>query len=260
MTSLATAAFVLARVVGALLLRETRTRFGVNRLGYLWALAEPTLHVAIFIVIFRALDRASPIGTDTALFLATGVIPWLLFNHITDRTMKAIEANRALLAYPQVTPVDLVLSRMLLETATLLLVLILFGLTSFLTHGPYVIDNPLTVLGAFLCLAAFATGLGLLGGAIAGVLPSFAPAFAMIRRPLYFVSGVFFLADRLPPFAREWLSFNPILHYVEWLRSAFFDDFESRFADPPFAIATALSALCLGLAAERLVRPTVKLA
>jgi capsular polysaccharide transport system permease protein len=260
MTGSTAAPLVAARVVGALLLREIRTRFGVNRLGYLWALVEPILHVSIFVVIFSLLERSSPIGKDTALFLATGVLPWLLFDHVADRTLKATDANRALLSYPQVTPIDLVAARVLLEIATLLLVFVLFGLGCFLMREPFTIDSPLAVLAAFLCLGLFAAGMGLIAAAITAVFPSFAPSFGMAKRLLYFVSGIFFIPDRLPPVARDVLQFNPILHCIEWLRSAFFVGFESHFADPSFAVAAALTALCLGLAAERAVRPTVKLA
>ena len=33
------------RVIQALIIRETRTRFGEARLGYGWALLEPVLHI-----------------------------------------------------------------------------------------------------------------------------------------------------------------------------------------------------------------------
>jgi capsular polysaccharide transport system permease protein len=260
MTRSTVAPLLIGRVVTAILLREMRTRFGSNRLGYLWALAEPFLHLSMFIILFELLGRAAPVGTDIALFLATGVFPWLLFDHVADRTMKAIEANRALLTYPQVTPVDLVLARVLLETVTLLLVFILFGVGCFLMRGPFAIDSPLAVLAAFLCLSVLGTGVGLIAAAITVVIPTFAPSFAMAKRLFYFVSGVFFIAERLPPAARDWLQFNPILHCIEWLRSAFFVGFESHFASPSFAVAVASAAFLIGLAAERAVRPMVKLA
>lgn len=40
------------RVVHALIIRETRTRFGESRLGYGWALLEPILHIALLSVAF----------------------------------------------------------------------------------------------------------------------------------------------------------------------------------------------------------------
>jgi hypothetical protein len=36
-----------SRMIGALLLREARTRFGRSSLGYLWAVIEPVSHVAV---------------------------------------------------------------------------------------------------------------------------------------------------------------------------------------------------------------------
>ena len=42
------------QVVHALLLRETKTRFGANQLGYLWALIEPSLVIAMFAIVYGA--------------------------------------------------------------------------------------------------------------------------------------------------------------------------------------------------------------
>ena len=41
------------RVLIALMLREARTRYGRQRAGYLWALVEPMLHIALFYFVFR---------------------------------------------------------------------------------------------------------------------------------------------------------------------------------------------------------------
>ena len=44
------------RVIHALIIRETRTRFGDSRLGYGWALIEPILHIALLVGDVRAAD------------------------------------------------------------------------------------------------------------------------------------------------------------------------------------------------------------
>lgn len=41
------------RVIGALIIRETRTRFADAKLGYGWALLEPILHITLLSVMFR---------------------------------------------------------------------------------------------------------------------------------------------------------------------------------------------------------------
>lgn len=252
------AGLVMGRVIGAVVLRETRTRFGISRLGYLWALFEPMMHTAALVAVFTALGRGAPVGDNLTLFLVTGVTPWLLFNHVCDRSMQAVNANRALLTYPHVMPLDLIVARVILESATMLVVFALLCAGCALAFGGYAIERPLAVFAALASLAIIGAGLGMLFSAATLVCPTLERLLPTIRRPLFFVSGIFFVADRLPPQAREWLAYNPLLHAIEWLRSAFFVDFESGFSAPLFPVAFGCCALCLGLAAERLTRGRIK--
>ena len=48
-------------VIRAIILRETRVRFGRKRLGYLWALLEPMLHILALSGIFILFNRVSPV-------------------------------------------------------------------------------------------------------------------------------------------------------------------------------------------------------
>jgi tetratricopeptide (TPR) repeat protein len=63
------------RVVHALVIRETRTRFGDSRLGYGWALIEPILHILLLSTVFSLLMHgAPPIGTHFFVFYYTGLV------------------------------------------------------------------------------------------------------------------------------------------------------------------------------------------
>lgn len=260
MTGSAPAALVMWRVVVAVLLREIQSRFGSNRLGYLWAVFEPVMHTAALVALFTALGRGAPVGGSLPIFLVSGVAPWLLFNHVLDRTMHAVDGNRALLTYPHVMPVDLIVARVALESATMLVVFAVLCAGCYLAFGPFVVERPLEVLAALASLTLIGAGLGLVFAAVVNVFPTFERLLPTIRRPLFFVSGIFFLAERLPPQAREWLRFNPLLHAIEWLRSALFADFDSTFAAPTVPVAFGVCAVVVGLGAERLTRFRVRLA
>ena len=69
---------VMANVVLALMYRELRTRFGQFHLGYFWALAEPLALVIVLSIIFGVRSVTAPGGVDFPVFLATGIIPWLV--------------------------------------------------------------------------------------------------------------------------------------------------------------------------------------
>jgi capsular polysaccharide transport system permease protein len=249
---------VQARVILAVILREMRTRFGRTKLGYLWALAEPVIHIGTMLAIFAALRRSSPIGGDLPLFFTTGIIPWLLFSNTAGRVTNAVDANRALLSYPQVTPLDLMMARAVLEAATILIIFILL-LGGLAVAGSVIqLDGFLDILAAFVCTMAFGTGLGMINAAVMLLLPSYDRVFSPIMRLLYFVSGVFFTADTLPHSIRDWLLLNPVLHQIEWVRSGFFEGFDSQHLDRGYALFCAAALLFIGLAAERVARPRVE--
>lgn len=242
------AASTQGRVIHALIMREMKSRFGRQKLGYLWAVFEPAAFVASFALIFSYSQRAAPSGMPVVAFMITGFAPFILFRSLMTQSMGAIENNRVLLTFPQVTLLDLVLARAILETATMTLVFVLLLVVAELLGFEIRIDDPLGVLLMLACLALTGFGLGATLAAIAPFVRSLQQIVSIFAgRPLFFVSGLFFTAEMLPNAFREILLFNPILHMIEGLRSAFFHQFDSSHVSMEFALGTALTAACFGL-------------
>jgi capsular polysaccharide transport system permease protein len=245
-----------SRVIHALILRETRTRFGRSKLGYLWALFEPISYIVVMIVIFGTISRSSPIGGEDnlPLFFMTGLIPWFMFMHVATKTMYAIDSNKALLAYPQVTPFDVLISRAILEMITLIIVLVI--VTTILANLGYShrIDSYLGLFASLGAIWMLATGVGFLNATIKLYLPSYDQTYNAIQRPFFFISGIFFLPETMPKELQGLLYYNPILHGVEWFRSAFFNNYESAFVDKSYLLAAGLVILTIGLSAQRTSR------
>jgi len=242
---------VQGRVISALTLRETRARYGDSKLGFFWALFEPFAHIIVFIGIFSAMGRAIPLGDSMGIFILTGIIPWLLYSNIVGNVMIGLNANKALLGYPQVMPLDIVISRVILDAITLLLVLIIFlGVFHYLGYKIR-IDSFLQICEAYGLIILLGTGVGLINAAIIPKLPSYKSIFRAFNRPLYFISGVFFTADFLAPEVYEIIDFNPLLHLIEWFRSGFYPSFQSDLYDPEYAVTVCVSVFFIGLFVER---------
>lgn len=79
--------------VEALFLREIRTRFGKFRLGYLWAILEPSAHLLILLGIFGYIMHRTMPDISFPVFLLNGLIPFFIFSSISKRSVSAIEAN-----------------------------------------------------------------------------------------------------------------------------------------------------------------------
>jgi capsular polysaccharide transport system permease protein len=249
---------VQSEVVYAILLRETRTRFGANKLGYLWALLQPTAMIFTFYVLFTVVGREAAPGMAPFAFLATGIVPYLLFASSASRVAEAINGNKALLFYPHVQPLDLVIARSLLEAVTYAGVfIVLMGL-----HGVYQqelqIHSSLLIVVGFVLASLFGTTLGLVFCGLGQLSNAVDKARGPIMRPFFWVSGLFFTANSLPDAAREIVLFNPVLHAVELVRDGWFPAYEAVHASPAYVLAWSLGLAFAGLSLERVVRRRIE--
>src|SRR5690348_5489883 len=71
------------RVIAALVRRESRVHFGATRIGYLWAIIEPTLHLCVYALLFTyVLRRHSPLGGNLNVFMLSGLMMYFLFSKL----------------------------------------------------------------------------------------------------------------------------------------------------------------------------------
>jgi len=245
------AARVQKRVIFALMMREIRSRYGNRKLGFFWALFEPFAHIIVFIGLFTALGRAAPVGESIFVFLLTGIVPWLLYNNIVNSIMAGQTSNKALMGYPQVMPMDISISRIIIESSTKLIVFLLFLSAAFYLGIVFRINDFLQMIAPVGLIILLATGIGLINAAIIPRYPSYRNIYSALSRPLYFVSGIFFTASFLSPELYEILYYNPLLHLIEWFRVGFYPSFEGSKFDQTFAISVCIGIFTLGLISER---------
>lgn len=253
---------VQVRVWNALILRETKARYGRHKLGFFWMFIEPLFFIALFLTFKLLIRSPTSGGMSDIYFILTGITPFLLFRHTMSHLSNAIANSRNLLAFPQVTTFDVMFSTALLEFASVILVFAgLIAGFSMTVETPR-IENPLLVLYGTLLLGITGTGVGMIFASLIPIWPSIKnitnPLFG---RPLFFTSGIFFTADMLPAAAREVVLWNPLLHMVEIIRSAFFIEFESQYIDWHYANLFAAGIFLVGLMMHAALRDqAIKLA
>jgi capsular polysaccharide transport system permease protein len=242
------------RVVGALMLRDVRARFGRSQLGYLWALAEPLSYVIFMAALFSAMGRHPPFGNDHALFFASGILPFTVFATLSRSLSGALEANQALLTYPIVKPVDTLIARGVLEFATSIVVMILMFAGIAVIND---IDPPAhleTITIAILGLALIGFGLGMTNAAIEQVFPTWREIYGVVSRPLMLICAVFFTLESLPASARDMLAYIPMTHGIELFRSGYYSGYRSSVLDVGYLYEVGLTLCLVGFAAERASR------
>jgi len=242
------------QVIHALILRETRTRYGKHRLGYLWAIFEPLTFIGMISGLFYLLDRRLPFGMDPLGFLTTGMLPYLLFAKSTTQAVNAVNANSGLLYFPQVKPLDLVSARVVLEFATTAVVFCVIMGGNSLHEGTLQIDDPLRLMAGFVLASALGSSVGLMFCGLCTIYPVIHQIHGPLLRPLFWISGIWFAAEELPTPVLDILSYNPVLHVVELVRSGWFPEYRGMYADPLYVADFILVFLFLGLTLERVAR------
>jgi capsular polysaccharide transport system permease protein len=246
-------------VVYALILRETRTRFGTHRLGYIWALAEPVVFIATFAAMYLVIGRLVPWGLDVIPFLTTGFVPFGLFRESANRSLSAIGANRGLLFYPQVRPLDLVLARVILEFATqvVVFVLIMSALCVYNWATPKI--DLLKLLVGLLLSFGLGASLGLIMCGLSVFSPTVERLLGPLLRPVFWASGLFYAPSMLPPSARDLLLYNPMVHAIELVRVGWFENYAPAEVNVTYPLAWISVLLATGLGLERIARRRVQL-
>jgi capsular polysaccharide transport system permease protein len=243
------------RVVHALILRETRTRFGDSRLGYGWALLEPALHILMLSLVFAVMMHGRPpIGEQFFMFYYTGVIPYHLFVHTSSSMTYAITSNGSLLQLPLVSTFDVLMARGLLELLTDTLVALIL-LTAFGAIGLGALPQDFGgIAAALLAVWLLGCGCGFVNAVVNGFTKSWDKIWAQLTRLLYFCSGIFYVPGMMPDWIRDILVWNPVLHAVDWFRASFFQEYEPHWLDRCYLSIAAVVALLAGLGLERGLR------
>ena len=103
------------RVILALILREIHTRYGRENIGFLWVIGEPILCCAGVSVLWTIIRPAHEHGLPVTAIVVTGYVPLTMWRHCVSRAVKAFESNGSLLFHRQVSPLDIITSRCILE-------------------------------------------------------------------------------------------------------------------------------------------------
>lgn len=239
--------FASLRAISALILREMSTSYGRSPGGYIWAILEPAAAIALLTAIFSIGFRAPPIGQDFAIFYATGMLPFLAFNHISSVVASAINFSKTLLAYPSVTYLDAILGRFILHLLTHLLVfLIIMGGLIWSFEAPVVLDL-VTIIWAFALTASLGIGIGTLNCFLASMYPLWQRMWSVVTRPLFLVSGIIFMLEIVPQPYRDYLWYNPVIHVVSLMRAGFFAGYDAPWVSPLFVMLVSALSFVFGL-------------
>lgn len=252
------------RVIGALILREVLTRYGRKNIGFLWLFIEPVLFTLGIVIVRNLILGHSPLaltgnthffgGMSFAGFLLTGYSGFILFRNICNRISSTAASNRGLLYHRNIRILDLIFSRFILElaavSASLLLLTLLFNEFGLMTLPESILD----VIFAWLLLAWFCFGFGLIVGYMMEASSFFDRIWPIILIVSLPFSGVIFMLSWLPSSAQEFLSWFPLVNALEYLREAYFGTSIKAMYSISYLVSINLVLTFVGLSLSRKIR------
>lgn len=234
-------------VVSALFLREVQTRFGTKKLGYFWALFDAMLMVLVFGALKSMVARSAMPGIDFPVFLAGGFLAFFLFKNIVSRSMNAFEANEALFSYSQVRPIDTIFARILLEVLVSAMATSVFLFIGLYFDFEMKVQDFNMVILAVSWFVLFAFGIGLLSAVLGSFYENFKKIVNVLMTPLFFISGLMYTVESLPPLLRELILYNPLIHFIEMLHGYYFSALDTSYVDYAYMFYWTFIPLFAGL-------------
>lgn len=239
------------RVIWALFLREILTRYGRHNIGFLWLFVEPMLFTLGVTALWTATKSVHGSNLPIVAFALTGYSSVLLWRNMPARTIGAITPNLSLLYHRNVRPIDIYLSRLLLEAAGATVSFTTLGLLFRALGMIELPENVLQVIAGWLMLAWFGFSLALLLGALSEKSEIVEKLWHPASYLLFPLSGAAFMVDVLPPEGREVVLFLPMVHGVEFLREGFFGSAFVAHYDLGYMALVNLALTFFGLLQER---------
>ncbi|WP_340110456.1 ABC transporter permease [Pikeienuella sp. HZG-20] len=238
--------FVNIRVIIALMMREMSTRYGRSAGGYIWAILEPVGAILILSIVFSAAIRTPSIGTSFPLFFATGYLPFQFYSELSAFSAAAITMNKSLLTYPRVTPIDAILARFFLQFFTISTSSIIIFSGIVVVEDIHTIYDYVALLKAVGYASLLGLGVGTTNTVIFAFVPTYRNVWKIVTRPMFLISGVFFLYEDMPRTVQDILWYNPVLHVVGLMRRGFYPTYHATYVSEFYVGGLGILFLTIG--------------
>ncbi len=228
-------------VIGAVMMRELHTRFGRHNMGYMWLFFEPMILGGCIAGFHFASGHGLPGGMEVLSFYIVGYTPYYLFRSILNRAAGALQANSTLFYHRQITFLDVMIARNVLDCAAVMIAVsvMLLGLGVFTGQWPH--DLVWMAFGIIL-ITLLCHGFALL--IVAATAWGVENVERVVHPMTYLmipITGAFYMVWWFPTELQAVLLLNPTVHMFEIIR-------EGQFGPVvPYHYDIAYVAACIGV-------------
>lgn len=200
---------------------ELRTQYAGSSLGGLWAILEPLAMIAVYTIVFTTVMgdiRGPRDGIPFAVYLCSGLLPWLALSECMMKGMNAFTSNATYLKKLPIPEQIFVAKSALSSFFNLLIaIVLLLFIAMLLGVGPtwhwLLLPIPLVLMMGL----GFGVGLGL--GTIMVFIRDLGQIVPVILRVGFWAYPIVYQREDLPDWAQKALPYNPAYPFLETIRS-----------------------------------------
>ena len=173
-------------------------------------------------------------------------------------TMMGMVQNRSFMAYPVIKPLDMMFARLALEHVSIFIITVGLVATNILFQVDVIPLNLSDAVCGLLSAVLLGIGFGILNSVIVMMFPLWVIGYVGIILLFWFTSGMIINPETMPAELGYWISWNPLMHSVEWIRKGLLRRFPGSSAQQDLRPFLRRRSACPGLdpgeAAEALLQ------
>jgi lipopolysaccharide transport system permease protein len=231
--------------------RDFQARYKGSALGVLWSLANPLLLMAIYVVVFSVLLRVGGDIPNYALYVLTGLAPWIFFSTSLQMAARSMLDNANLIRktrFPrQLVPLSSVATQ-LVTFGVMMLVLLVLNMALI----PEVRSTAWLALPLAVLFVPLAGGLAVAVSAANVLFRDVEHLVSAVLLPWFFLTPVLYSFETLPRVEEHetlvdvlrWA--NPVTPPIEALRAPLWAGEWPAAGDVAYLVVAALASLAFG--------------
>lgn len=207
-----------ASILRQLVSKDFKLKYRRSALGVAWSVLNPLMMMAVMAVVFSALAGRSAEGIPSfPLYIILGNVTFSLMSESTSQGMSSIIGAASLLKKVKIDrwvfPIEKVLFAVVNFVFSLIAVALVMGFVG-ISPTVYVLMLPLLVL----YLGTFCAGLSLLLSAASVFFRDVMHLWGVVLTAWTYATPLFYAEEILPGWLRSLEVFNPMYHYVRYIR------------------------------------------
>lgn len=235
-------------IILSLWLRSISFEASQDRIGYLWLVLDPLIHVLIICIVPLLLHDSQVADMNTFPFAIIGACYWLTFRAAATGALAGGGILKPQMSHPSVRRFDIILARGLSALVVYFFVgTALIFVTAYMGLSEFPVHLPIFVI-SFIVSWMFGMAYGIILHSLVLRYPGVRRINGFLIRFIAFTSGLFYVTEQLPDHIAAIFLWNPLLHVVQIARSAWFFTYKSRDADPIYVFYCLMAIILLSLA------------